>query len=446
MASEKIRSLKLIKRENIVSKFKTERILVFFVLFFSLLMEVFINYLALPSVIRFFNDLCIVLIAIFSFGRISSTFKRLKIMPVIYCIMFYLLLGIFSAIINFVELRLYIWAFRNTFRGILYLIFCVVYLDSIDLKNVFNVLYYLSWLHLALCLIQYFALGLKQDDVGGIFGGLGSMEPVTFMVILLAYYLVAYLEDKEKLRRLIFIIFSSMVVSALAEERFAYIMFVLIFIGAFLLTKPSLKKPIIAFIAIIALAIGLYLMKLIFPDVFKVLTDFDKIFEYASATYEEGYKIPRLGAIGFINETFFQGDLLKLFFGYGFGATETSELAIFQSEFYQIYGEYNYRWFTHQWVFLEGGIVGLVSYISIFVAVFFCVISRIKERNGYTKTLISTGVIMALYSIVLVFYNATLKNDMSYIAFFGLAIGLIGCKPPCYVKKSLGENNFNKEI
>ncbi|MBQ9104221.1 MAG: hypothetical protein IJY57_03975 [Clostridia bacterium] len=429
-------AISLVKRDSVTTKLKVERTFVFFVLFFSIFMEVFINYLKFPSLIRFLNDLAIVLLFITSISKVYHTFKRLKLTPVLIAVGVFFLLGVISAIINMVSTALYIWAFRNTFRGILYFAFVVTYLDEVDIKNIFNVLYYISFLHLALCLYQYFALGLKQDMLGGVFGSVSAMEPTTFMVILLSYYLIAYIEKKEKFRRLVFVLVSSMIISALAEERLAFIVFLCILLASLFLTGFSTRKFIVFIVAIGALGLGLYIVSVVFPDVFETLIDFENMFEYATATWEDSYGIPRIGAFTFINEHFFKDDTLRLIFGYGFGQTETSELSIFQSEFYKLYGDYKYRWFTHQWVYLEGGITGIVSYFSIFITVLVCIIRKRKQVSGYSKTLLLVGIIVAAYCILLTVYNSTLKNDMSYIAFFGMAIGLIGTKSPCVVKKS----------
>lgn len=433
MVESKAQTLTLVKRESVISKLKGERTLVFFVLFFSLFMEVFITYLRFPSLIRFFNDLAILLIFITSFSRVIDTFKRLKLTPILVAVLVFFLLGVVSAIINMVSASLYVWACRNTFRGIFYFIFAVTYLDEIDVKNIFTAAYFVSYLHLALCLVQYFALGLKQDMLGGIFGQ--GMEPTTFMVVLLAYYLIGYLNGVEKFRRLLFVLLSSMIISALAEERIAFITFFLIIIMSLFLTGFTVRKFIAVGVAFVALAIGLYIVSIVFPDVFETLIDFEHMFEYATATWEGSYGIPRVGAFKFINENFFKGDVLKLIFGYGFGQTETSELAIFQSDFHKLYGDYRYRWFTHQWVYLEGGITGILSYIAIFVTTLICIVRKSKTAVGYPKTLLTVGVLTTLYCVLLIFYNATLKTDASYIAFFGLAVGVIGAKPPYLIKK-----------
>jgi hypothetical protein len=86
-------------------------------------------------------------------------------------------------------------------------------------------------------------------------------------------------------------------------------------------------------------------------------------------------------------------------------------------------------------VYLEGGITGILSYIAIFVTTLICIVRKSKTAVGYPKTLLTVGVLTTLYCVLLIFYNATLKTDASYIAFFGLAVGVIGAKPPYLIKK-----------
>ena len=182
------------------------------------------------------------------------------------------------------------------------------------------------------------------------------------------------------------------------------------------------------------IVLGIYALYLISPESVDILIDFNTFVEYASASYDEGYMIPRIGAFEKINELFFKGDVLKILFGYGFGNCETSTFSIFQSAFYNQYGHYNYRWFTHQWIILEGGLVGLVSYVAIFVTMAICFMRKTKSLTGFAKIFNISGIIMAIYCVVTVFYNATLKVDMCYIPYFAVAIGFVSLKKDKLVK------------
>ena len=139
-----------------------------------------------------------------------------------------------------------------------------------------------------------------------------------------------------------------------------------------------------------------------------------------------GYNISRLNAFSEINTIFFHDSFLKNLFGYGFGNCEYSTINIFCSDFYKLYGFYNYRWFANQWIFLETGYAGVISFCSFFVISFIISFKNSKNIVVKNKSLIETGIIMTIICLISFFYNSLLKADYGYIAYFSLAIiGLV---------------------
>ena len=148
-----------------------------------------------------------------------------------------------------------------------------------------------------------------------------------------------------------------------------------------------------------------------------------------------GYNISRLNAFSDINSIFFKNDIIDNLFGYGFGNCEYSNVSLFCSEFYNLYGAYNYRWFTSQWIFLETGYAGIISYVFILISDIIYSFKCYRRSWKKDRSLILCCLIMGVICLISVIYNSLLKADYGYVAFFSLAISAIVFK---------GEKNYVK--
>ena len=332
-----------------------------------------------------------------------------------------------------------LWATRNLFRGITFFFAVTCYLDLEDLKKVFEKLYILQVVNLLLVLYQYFVLQHVQDEIGGIFGYGNGAGVNAFNALLMAYYINAYVHKKEPSYKLIVTIFSAFIIAALAEEKMTYVLFVIVLVYYVFSAEFSFRKLGIVIIGGAGLIMGLILLKNIYPDMYEVMVSLENSVEYGTQSFETGYRIPRIGALPIISQLFFKGDLRRQLFGLGFGNCETSNYSIFQIEFYNTYGQWNYRWFTHQWTFLECGYIGFGVFVFFFVACVWCMFRCKKQISNNERHFLNTGIIMGICSIVTMWYNATIKVDMCYIAYFGIAIGFVA------IKNSFMKDNLNHE-
>ena len=398
--------------------------LVLFILFFTLIMETLIAEFNFPTIIRYFNDIALVLLIILLREKFIKLFCDNKCILILYGAGIFLLVSCLSAILNFVPINLVIWAFRNTFRGIIFFFAVCYYLDENDLEKIFKTLILVQTINLILALYQFFLLHHSQDYIGGIFGYGNGAGVNIFNALMIAYALNKYLTNKKGFGTLIYIVISSLIIAALAEEKMTYVLFILIFLVSILLSKLSYKKIIAIIIAIAGLVIGLNVMKEFYPEMYDVLTNFEMFIEYSQTTYDEGYRIPRVGAFEVIENMFFKDNFDKIF-GLGFGNCESSSFDIFNSNFYNLYGDYNYRWFTHQWIFLECGYLGIISFVFLFICIGITIISKLKDTDCKNKTYLITSLCMVVCCVVTIWYNATLKVDMSYLAYFSIAVGVI---------------------
>lgn len=432
---------RFVRRKEFVKEYGLQRALVYFILFFTLVMETIIAVVPSLSIIRYVNDLALVVLFLASGVKFLGAFKNIGCKPVLTATALFVFSCLVSTVINLVPINLVLWGTRNTYRGIIYLFFAVTYLDGEDLKTIFKALFYVQIVNFVLALYQYFALGYKQDMLGGIFGYGNSSGVTTFNLLLLAYYFNAYVAKKEKGLKVLFVTLTALVISALAEEKMIFVFYLVVVVTTVLINKPSARKFTVTVVSLACLAGGFALFYLIFPRAAETFFDLGSLIDY-SKKIGGGYNIPRLGAFSFISENIFNGDPLKILFGCGIGNCDTSSYSIFQSAFFNEYGHYNYRWFVHQWVFLEGGLFGFLSYLSIFVTALVCVLGRRKKCDKEMKHFNVAGIISGLYCIAVIWYNATLKFDMCYVAFFALATGLISLKKSVTVKKTDNGNRF----
>ena len=399
---------------------------VLFILYFTIIMETLICEFKFPSFIRYINDLAIVILLFFTMRtKTIIKFRQIKCSFILISIVMLFLCFWISSIVNLVPIQLLIWAIRNTFRGITFMIGCICFLEEEDIHKIFNNLFIFQIINMILALYQFFILGHIMDFVGGIFGYGNGAGINIFNALLISYFFNAYLQKKESLIKLIIVVMTSFIIAAIAEEKMSYIFFLVIVFIAILFNKISFRKILCINISIFTLIMGLNLLKLYYPDMYEIMTNRDLLIEYSSATYDEGYKIPRLGAFKFIDKKFFANSIDNKLLGLGFGNCETSNIKIFESEFYEVYGHYNYRWFTHQWIYIECGIIGFISYIMFFVLIILYYIKNIIKNNKY---FIITGLCMTVCCVITIWYNATLKVDMSYLAFFSMSIGFVSIK------------------
>ena len=401
---------------------------IIFILLFTIISGTLVSSFGAPSAILYLNDALLLIAFVFGFRKIVSTFKWF---PIIVSISLTVCFTIFilSSFLSMVSPLLVLWATRNTFRGIVYLFLVISYIKIEDFPRLFNFLLILQMISLALALYQFIVLKHEQDRIGGIFGYGNGAGVNTFNILMMAYYLHASFAGKEKKYKAILCVVSSFIIAGVAEEKATFVYFVILVVCLLIFSKISfLSKFSILLLSFIGFSIGLTLLKEFYPTMYETMTNLDSFLSYSTATYDSGYRIPRIGAFNVISQLFFHSPK-DILFGIGFGNGETSSFSFLQSEFYTLYGQYNYRWFTHQWVFLETGIVGFLSYLSIFISILWVLLSKtLKYRNQVNSYLGYASISCLLCMIVSIWYNATLKVDMSYIAYFSIAFGIVWLK------------------
>lgn len=383
--------------------------------------------LGLPDSVLYLTDV-VTLLAIASCPKGSwSRFRRLEntgILVVFFVFCAALALG---DVLHAVRPLLVLWAVRNTFRFFAFLYACASLLERRDIRTFFNIFFVAQCLNLVLSLVQY-AQGYGGDHNGGIFGTQVGCNGYTnvFFCLIFSYYALAYSDGREPLAKFLFIAASALIIAALAELKIYYIEAVVIVLFAFFCRAGRVRSFGMLAIGVVAFVVALQVFSQVFPDAYRMLTDFDSLMSYSTDNTGavEGYNISRLNAFSDINEFIFHDDVALNLLGVGFGNAGYSSYSFLTSDFYLSYGYLNYFFFTHQNWFIETGYVGFGLLVALFLSLFFYCgkwAKRIPEDSFYFRLC----QLVVLLTILCFWYNQTLRVEAAYLTFLVLAIPFV---------------------
>ena len=419
-----------------LNKKLTIKSLIYFQFFFVFLYSGICDLTGLPTTISYFIDiinlvlLCYILCDRLKWKKIS----RYRMNGMVISILILCFMCLFTSFVNKVSPQLVVWAIRNEFRYFPFFIGCVLYLTKYNVKSLINILFKLQILNVIISLIQFFVYGIEQDRLGGVFGTVVGVNAATnaFFCFLMTVAITYYLNYKMSFSKMILTIVSCLLIGAMAELKVLYAEFVIIVIASLILSKKSLKSGIILFVSAVGIIISLMLFQVIFPGWASQMSSISDFINIGFST-GGGYELSRLGAIADINNIWFQGDIIKNLFGYGFGACEYSSFDFFTSDFSRLYLSYHYSWFNFQKDFLETGFAGIVAY-AIVIASMFIWITKNKRKYRDTIGLGTVGQIYCVLMVIFFIYNSTLRTETGYMAYMYLAIPFI------YFKSMIQEN------
>ena len=327
-------------------------------------------------------------------------------------------------IVQFQSPLYYLWGMRNNFRYYAAFLAIAAFLDRRDAENYFNLLDKFFWLNIVITVYQFFALELKGDQLGGIFGVEAGSNGYTniFFLIVLTRSIIFCLEKRESLGSCFVKCAAALVVAAMAELKFFYIEFVLVIILAVLLTGFTWRKLAVIVGGILGTVLCVALLISIFPqyvDWFNI----QAILE--SATSDKGYTssgdLNRLTAIGQINELWLT-DTWSRVFGLGLGNCDTSAYALINTPFFEANGDMHYTWISYAMMYLETGWIGLIFYWGFFTLVYILLIRIEKRSDAIAGLYIRMAKIITILCIVFSLYNSSLRAESGYMAYAILAV------------------------
>lgn len=385
--------------------------LVYGIVVYSFVVRFLIDDLGIPSAANYVCDGLLMLALLFAVIKPREDYQATKSARcvAIFVLLFWLV-ATSSAILNGIELVLYFWAFRNTFRLFGFLYCCVRLLSSHDVENLMKFFLAFFWVNVLVCSFQYFALGTGQDNTNGLFGsGSGGNAMINILMFsVTAYHLFGYNVGKIRLWQVISVAAACCYISAIAEIKVFYVELPLLIGLVALLQKPSFKTVLLIALVLLFLVAGIQVLTAFNPYFTNYFT-LDNIIESSSkGGYSNADNLNRLTAVSTLDRMFMRTSRDHML-GLGFGAGQYSQF--FESSLYSVYGEIlNWSWFTDAVVFLETGWLGLSLYVAILGAVAFGTFRKRRAFNAGPAVL-RMSLSVVLLSLLLIVYNCTLTTD-----------------------------------
>lgn len=422
--SMKIKHLQLIPGNQL--KVKNRSLLqwgTFLVAFWSVLFKP-ISLLPGPlSYLKYLPDGIILILLLLSLGKSKIKLNKSILVPV------GLVLGFFSYallvyLFQFQSIAYFLWGFRNNFRFYIAFFAFIAFLDTKDVETWFRAMDVLFWINAALSLIQFFALGLRGDFLGGIFGVVGGSNGFTmlFMSIVVSRALLLAFNGSASVSKAYLKCIVSILLAAMAEMKLYFVVVILILVGAAMLSRFSFKKILTLLFIIAAVMYGAAFLAQLFGH--ENFLTFESLFELATKdNYSEGNDVNRLSAIPSLCQKLDLNPIQQIF-GLGLGNCDLSGFAICNTPFYVQYGYLHYTWFTAAMIFLETGYLGLTVYVGFFVC---CGLFANKCRRKKTGNILCNQmvILITILCFVLVSYNSSLRIESGYMVYFVMALPFI---------------------
>lgn len=383
----------------------------------------FIDFLGLPYMIHYLMDLLWLLLLIYIFlGR--QQIKQTGARNIAVLVIFYLVYTSAISVIQFQSAFYYLWGVRNVFRLYVTFFSVAVFLKKKDADGLFCIFDVLFWINVAVSLVQFFVLDFAGDYLGGIFGTEKGANGYTtvFHTIIITRDVLLYLEKKEKIGVLAIKVIAALLIAALAEIKFFFVLFALILALASLFTNFTWRKLWVLWGGVALVVIGAAVLALVFPS-----SDGFLSLEYflTAATSSKGYTsagdLNRLNAIPVINELWLQNGWQQTF-GLGLGNCDYAGFDFLITPFYKDYGHMHYSWFTYAFVYLETGWVGLVCYYGFFALVFLGAWKIERYSEGTPKTYCRMSRVLAFCCMIISLYNSSMRTEAGYMMYFALAV------------------------
>jgi len=390
----------------------------------------FLDLLNFPDLIKYTAD--IVWIGLFATIVINRfRMPNAETRALLILIFSFWIVTLFSFVMNIMNPLYYLWGFRNNFRFFVFFFACSMFIKKQTAKDALKIFDKLFYLNFAISLFQFFVLGKKMDYLGGIFGtGKGcNGKTIIFFSIILTRSILNYVKGNEKMISCLTKCGMALIVAALAELRFFFVLFIVIVVAVLLITRTSIKKIWIIIAAGIGTYAGTMLLMIVFPE-FSGFFNIERMLR--TATKSTGYTgqndMNRLTAIPMIWSRFLKTWPEKLF-GLGLGNCDTSAFSFLNTAFYEQYGYLHYNWFSSAFMFLETGVFGLALYLLFFVSMYFFI--RKRERNGKgIEEYCQLACVMAPVCLMMIIYNGSMRLEEAYIMYFVLALPFINKEQP----------------
>jgi O-antigen ligase len=355
--------------------------------------------------------------------RINSNLKYFY-----FVMLLYIILAIAGAIVNYSNIALHLWSFRNYFTTLLFFVECVSFehSDRIDFLNI------LVWVNFVASLIEV-ALGYRQDWVGGIYGVSGGQVNGSLnilLIIIFSRFIVQYINKEISTLSIMVVGVTSLIIATFAELKIFYVEVVIIIVLASLVTKFSLKKIILIILGTAGILVAIKYIFLIFPDIDENMFTISYMWKYL--TNSGGYVGQFAHDAGDVNRLAFWDKCVALFrnkeellFGLGIGNCDQIELIGLKSYIYKQYSPLHYYMFPLPMILLQQGVIGIVLYLMLFVALFLAVLKKYKSNDYISKSQIQMTLILCVMAFIITIYDTSLLGKGGYLFFYIMSLPFI---------------------
>lgn len=400
--------------------------LTYFVFVMPFMLAFLQHIVGLDSIIKYTIDVAWLLAFAMLFFR-RKVIQNKPLSPYLVLMGVFLLFTLIVYSFNYQSIFYYLWGFRNNFRFyVAFILFCMLFTEE-DTQFCLKFMDVLFWINALVSLVQFFILGYKQDYLGGIFGvdrGCNSYS-IIFFSIVIAKSILLFMSRQENFFLCFTKCATALIVSAMAELKFFFVIFMIIMLLSTVFTSFSWRKFLLIFVSALVIVFAGSLLTDIFGDNNQIT--FQRLWELATTeNYATAEDLSRFTAIPTISNTILTDTPSRLF-GMGLGNCDTSAFSICNTPFYQAHSDLHYTWFSSAFLFLETGFIGLIIYLSFYVM---CFVNsfRFLRRKNVNKLYCQMAMIMSVICVILTFYNSSLRVETAYMVFFVLALPLISLK------------------
>ena len=345
-----------------------------------------------------------------------------------FTLLLYVLFAIIGVIVNFSNIALHLWSFRSYFSTILFFIGCV----SFEHSNSIQFLDKLIWLNFIICIIEVL-LGYRQDWIGGLYGvtrGQVNGPLNILLIIVVSRAIVQYINKEILTKNIIFVVVSSLIIATFAELKIFYVELAIIFAIASLVTKFSFKKLILIIVGTIGILVAIRVTLSIFPEMDRNI--FTPAFMWRYLTNSGGYVGQFAHDAGDVNRLAFWDKCVALFnnkfdflFGFGLGNCDQIEMLALKSKIYMQYGQLHYYMFPLPMILLQQGVIGMILYIMLYIAIFVAVLRKYKTENNLSKSQMQMTLVLCVMAFIINIYDTSLVGKGGYLFFYILSLPFI---------------------
>ena len=422
-----------------------QKYLIEFQIYYLLIVEALIDLLHFPDIIRYVLDVNAIVLIILALPKIRDMLNDKFFKGFNSYVFIYMIAIAGFSLIRRTPVGQILWAVRNNYFYILFMLICAYTLKPKDLQRILKNIVFLQAFNVACVLYEYLIQRQSGDNLGGMFGtefGCNGYLNV-YLAIITAYVIVGYANRKVSLFTVLMITLSSMAIAVLSELKFYFFELVVIVILAITLSSLNAKNGMLVIVTVLAIFVGIQILSAVNPMSAELLRDFDSLNDYTKTSYDDQI-IARGTPFSQINDYFFNGNLFYNLFGYGFGACESSEtLRWANSAFANKYGYLQYRNLSTSMNFIETGFIGLIAFVAIFVLVFVYAQNQKQKYENIRHAYVFTQVV-SIIAIMNIWYNSTIRREIAYLTFFCLSAFIVYSREKA--REELKKNTADKPV